>query len=595
MKYVASFFLVILPFSLLAQDPVPTDQLLKQSEQRQIIIDKQLNPQLEEKARVVTSPISKQIEDQSSVCFPVNKLQLTILNGIALSPRFSAFVGDALTTAGIRYKKNDDFQYTLLPDAGQSPCLSAVAVQNLNTDIQNRLISEGWVTSRVLAPDQSLSDEQLILSLSEGVLTHIYVDTKGSDRTHASRANTWTAFPIKKGEPLNLRDLEQGLENLRRLPTASAEISIIPGQEPSTSDVEVKWSQRSFPIRVSISVDDSGSKSTGKNLSTLGLAWDNLLRLNDILSASYTQNLTSGTKTQNPQGGSDHGETYSYALNYSFPLGYWLIDAGVSHYFYDQVTAGVNRNYHYTGESDQASANLSRVLYRDNQHKLRASVGVWRKVAKSFIDDAEIDVQRRRTAGWKVSLSQRSYFKSGVFSGTLGYKRGTRAFGAMPAPEELFNEGTAKSQIWVVDFDWQMPFGLGNTKFNSQTSFHGQLNKVKLTPQDKISIGGRYTVRGFSGLKSLSADRGWYVRENLAWLYSDSHQLYLGLDVGRVSGESAKALPEQTLSGTVLGLKGQHKYYGNWHYDVFLGTQLKNPDDFENDKIVSGFNIGYDY
>ncbi len=36
-----------------------------------------------------------------------------------------------------------------------------------------------------------------------------------------------------------------------------------------------------------------------------------------------------------------------------------------------------------------------------------------------------------------------------------------------------------------------------------------------LTQQDKLSIGGRYTVRGFDGELSLSGEKGWLWRNEL--------------------------------------------------------------------------------
>ncbi len=265
----------------------------------------------------------------------------------------------------------------------------------------------------------------------------------------------------------------------------------------------------------------------------------------------------------------------------------------MSHYYYDQAVAGVNRNYHYTGDSNQANFDISRVMYRDGKHKITVGAGAWLKETRSYIDDAEIDVQHRRTAGWKAKIATRSYFSKGTLDTSLTYKRGTRAFGAIPAPEELFNEGTAKSKILTADVTWQMPFKLGKGDFNWKSQLHGQLNRTDLTPQDMFSIGGRYNVRGFTGAKTLSAEKGWYLKNDLAWQYNDNHQVYLGLDVGRVYGKSAKNLPGQTLSGAVLGLKGQFKKAGNWSYDVFIGTPLKKPKGFKADSVVTGFNINY--
>ena len=49
------------------------------------------------------------------------------------------------------------------------------------------------------------------------------------DETH--RGTTLNALPTGPGRLLDLRDIEQGLENLKRVPTAEADIQIAPGQQ----------------------------------------------------------------------------------------------------------------------------------------------------------------------------------------------------------------------------------------------------------------------------------------------------------------------------------------------------------------------------
>jgi len=75
------------------------------------------------------------------------------------------------------------------------------------------------------------------------------------------------AFPMQAGDLLNVRDIEQALENLKRIPTADADIKIVPSSDANTqlgdSDLWVSY-QTSAPWRASITVDDSGTKATGK-------------------------------------------------------------------------------------------------------------------------------------------------------------------------------------------------------------------------------------------------------------------------------------------------------------------------------------------
>ena len=69
----------------------------------------------------------------------------------------------------------------------------------------------------------------------------------------------------------------QALENFKRLPTAEADFQIIPaeGQDarPGESDIIIEWNQ-SKPVRFNLSIDDSGSKYTGKYQGNATLSLD---------------------------------------------------------------------------------------------------------------------------------------------------------------------------------------------------------------------------------------------------------------------------------------------------------------------------------
>ena len=87
---------------------------------------------------------------------------------------------------------------------------------------------------------------------------------------------------------MNLRDLEQGLENLKRIPTAETDIQIVPVDGvPNQSTVRVKWQQRLLPYRLNVGMDDSGSKATGKYQGNITFSADNPLGLSDLFYVNY--------------------------------------------------------------------------------------------------------------------------------------------------------------------------------------------------------------------------------------------------------------------------------------------------------------------
>ncbi|MFW1916296.1 ShlB/FhaC/HecB family hemolysin secretion/activation protein, partial [Acinetobacter sp. ULE_I001] len=82
--------------------------------------------------------------------------------------------------------------------------------------------------------------------------------------------------------------------------------------------------------------------------------------------------------------------------------------------------------------------------------------------SQNFINDVEIEVQRRKTGGWKASLDHIEYLANATLTGNLTYKRGTGAFNAMHAPEEEFGEAYTHVGILQANAGLQVPFKVGN-------------------------------------------------------------------------------------------------------------------------------------
>ncbi len=84
----------------------------------------------------------------------------------------------------------------------------------------------------------------------------------------------------------------------------------------------------------------------------------------------------------------------------------------------------------------------------------------------------------------------------------------------------------------IIDCRWDAaaPFILGKQQFFYATAIQAQWNKTPLVAQDKLSIGSRYTVRGFDGEQSLFGERGFYWQNISAiGIFYPNHQFYLSV------------------------------------------------------------------
>ncbi|EEU5190974.1 TPA: ShlB/FhaC/HecB family hemolysin secretion/activation protein, partial [Escherichia coli] len=388
----------------------------------------------------------------------------------------------------------------------------------------------------------------------------------------------YSSFPAHEGSLLDLRDIEQGLENMQRLPGVQADMEIVPGEQPGESDILITRRQDKY-WRLGFSLDDSGTRSTGRYLGGITFSLDNPFSLSDLLYVSATHNF--------PHYG-DKGSK-NYTAHYSVPFGYWQFSVTASDYDYHQTVAGAVEDYQYSGESQNLGMQLSRVLHRNGTQKTVLTYDVQARRSRNYINDTEIQVQRRQTAAWRLGLQHRHYISQATLDAGVNWQRGTRWFGAQPAPEEIFGEATALSKILQMNASFNLPFTLAEQPFSYSFRYQRQLSNTPLPPQEQFAIGNRWTVRGFDGERTLNASNGWYIRNDLAWRTPLPEQaLYLGMDYGEVGGAGSEYLVGRHLAGGVVGLRGRLL---STDYDVFIGRPFSKPAGFMTSDVTAGFNL----
>ncbi len=541
------------------QLPAPDQELLRQQER-----ERALREQLETRpdARLQDAPVAapERLPQDEAPCFVINRITL-------------------------EGEQADRFQWALPAANGKGDpalgrCLGTAGINVVMSRVQNAIVERGYVTTRVLAQPQDLTTGTLALTVVPGTLRQI----RFAEGTHRD-ATLWNAIPARSGDLLNLRDIEQGLENFKRVPTAEADIQISPAEgadaAPGQSDLVVQWSQQRL-VRFNLSLDDSGSKATGKTQAGATMSLDHALRQNDLFYVNLNHDVFSGGKRG----------TKGFTFHYSVPVGYWLFGATRSGYEYEQTVAGNQQSYLYSGESYNAEVRATRLLFRNASSKTSMYLRAWERDSRNFIDDTEILVQRRRMGGWELGLNHRHFIGQATLDGTVGFRRGTGAFGSIAAPEELFGEATSHPKIYFADAQLSLPFQLGQQRLRYTGSWRAQWNRGGLVPQDRFAIGGRYTVRGFDGEMSLMGERGWLIRNDIGLALGGGQEFYVGADYGHVGGSATQWQVGNDLAGSVIGLRGS---YRGLYWDGFVGAPLKKPSGFQNAYTVTGFTLSWSF
>ena len=453
-------------------------------------------------------------------------------------------------------------------------------ITNIRNAFQRKLLDKGYVTSQVYIPEQNLNAGTLQFMVMPGRVEDI--------RYSASSAHgPWrTAFSVRPGDILNIRDVEQGLEQMKRVSSQSVTMQLLPGTSVGTSIIELTIKQDK-PVHGSISFDNSGLESTGVYQGSFTSSFDQVFRANDTFTMSLSGDLSGS--------GSIKG-TRAASLNYVIPHGKDTFSVSFSKSRYHQTIQSNPYDFTYSGKSTTMKAKWNHVWSRTQREKRAFDISISTRHNHRFINDMEIPVQALRTTSMEFGISNRKYIGNATLYSRLGFQWGIGALGAQPEHKASVAMGgpTSRYHMWLIDVDYRKPFIMGHRPASFTSSFHGQWVQggKRLYSVDTINIGNRYSIYGFDGEYTLMGDSGWYVRNEVSSVIPRLNtEVYLGLDVGAVYGKSTEALVGKTIAGTALGVRGN--YASGLLFDAFVSTPLYKPQGYHTKKFYSGFTIGY--
>ncbi|MGB0920282.1 MAG: ShlB/FhaC/HecB family hemolysin secretion/activation protein [Alphaproteobacteria bacterium] len=438
-------------------------------------------------------------------------------------------------------------------------CIGNKEISDILQQATGYFIDQGAITTRVVLPEQNIASGVLRIAIIEGNLNKI--DLKGSD---ARQINLATAFPGLEGQQLNLRDLEQGLDQINRLRSNNAKLDLVPGKGLGDTDVVIT-NTKTQPFHLDVRVDNSGSESTGETLAEAKVYIDNVLGLNDEIGLSYRSNFE-------PQ--NDQKKSLNYSASISIPYGYWLASAqfGKSEYAFRIDVPG--DFFISTGETEFWNIALDRVMYRDQTTRVNASAGLTVQDSENFVDGSKIAVSSRKSSVANATLRAVRYLPNGQITADLSYVRGLDAFGAtgrLPGgPQPFFSKttGGASYKRW---------FDAGRHSVSFQSALRGQVGHSNLFGKDQMSTSGRYGVRGFDDA-TVSGDTTAYLRNDLAMElpvngiagYKAAFAPYIFADGGRVWNDGTAG--SQSVFGAGGGVRAQ---VGPLQFDAAIARALK--------------------
>jgi hemolysin activation/secretion protein len=433
-------------------------------------------------------------------------------------------------------------------------CLMVADLNHALDDINGAYLVQGYVTSRAYLPEQSLRDGTLRIVVIEGAIDG-FAFSGISSRWHQD-----AAFPGLKGHILNLRDLEQGLDQMNRLPSWSAKMQIVPGDRPGTSAVKITQSPPEI-LHGQVWTDDNGQYETGHETGHAQLRADDPLGMLDMWSVEYDHSLV---------GSAGQRGTQYISANGAVPYGLWTLSGGwwMSDDVYHLQT--LNQDYRLAGRRKDFRIGLSRVVARNRVGVTTLQAGYELKSFLSTLDHTQLYTQSARQASVSVQGTESLKAWSGIWYITLGMQF---YVGDVGTHSSITQPGAGDPHTRYVkptlDIDGYKPLP-GGVLWH--TSVHGEYSTRDQFSTQQLQIGGPYTVRGFLSQMLLGND-GIYLRNDFSWTlahpgmarhcgiyigicrsFVEGAELYAIFDVGMTrAGYRSATLPSALRGGNIAG------------------------------------------
>ncbi len=525
----------------------PADRDTIQQQQRELLQQNQQQRQELQRSLTPTRPEAPAVTASGGPCFTINTIRLEGANHLPASAQQK------------------------LTQSYQQRCLDLGQIQTLVQQISDWYIERGYITSRAFLTEQDLSQGELKLLVLEGRLEKILLDQR-DDRMLRM------AFPGLVGNILNLRDIEQGMEQINRLRQQPVQIEILPGSQPGYSVVNLT-AKPEFPLMLGLGFDNSGQKSTGTGQINGSLTGNNLLGLAD-------QWFVSGARSSDFA--NDH-DARSVQAGASLPYGYWLVDYNYS--YSDYLSTIDNRGFDWqsSGDSQTHRFNVSRVLFRNSDMKTGLALGLTHRINRNYLNDVRLDSSSRKLTSVSLGVSHSQKLWGGFATLNPSYSRGVPWLGAENDSGKVSEAPKAEFDKYSLSSSYYLPLAQGWTYL---TSFYGQWTPDRLYGSERLTIGGESSVRGFKE-QYLSGDKGGYWRNEVNW--SPFSLPYLGditvlaaVDGGYLSHDSLDSYASGTLWGGAVGLGSRNRYFSS---QFTVGWPLAHPSWLEPDRVSVYYRI----
>ena len=413
------------------------------------------------------------------------------------------------------------------------PCMDVGAINGLLKAITQRYVEAGYPASRPLLLRQPSPGAPLDIRIVEGFVESIELP----DRDHPLSLRG--AFPGLLGEPLYLPDLEQGLDQLNRLPGFDVGIDLLPGELEGGTRVIVQPQRSARRWRFNSTFDNLGSDYLGVHRLYSSLSIDSPFAENGSLWLIFH-------KTAGGALGSSAGPAVRYDVPYgpwSFALTAIAVDSRAITRKPRHVLQGNTRSY---------QLDVERMLWRNRRAMFSTRLRLNHKQLDNRIDRARIGNQSARLSNIEVGLDL-LWLEDGLWNAYIGVAQGLDWFNADQQATADFEPLYRSYRANLMHLRQGPP----QRPWRWQSELDLQYSSDPLPTADQFYLGGSNAIRGFrESPDSRTSGAVWRNTLNhpLPLSLPGGLELRPHLSVDHGWARASRTEPSRRLTGAAVGM-----------------------------------------
>jgi hemolysin activation/secretion protein len=420
--------------------------------------------------------------------------------------------------------------------------ISGADIARLKYDLTSLYFKKGYVLVKVTTPPQNLSGGVLQVVVIAGRIGDINVS---NDVLNPGIANSRLGA-LHSGEVFNERTVESALQDIDDLNNIDSSVSLRPGSETGTTDLDVKIRKADPTQDVQIfTLDNYGSEFTGKTIARLSLQKSNLLGIGETLGIT---------------GRKSNDDFWAFQGEAMFPLPLRNLQLELDYLKSDNSIGDVFSTLDSEGESKVYQAALASALINQRQRKLVLRGGLEHGKYESWLANVPDTSDTLTKLYGELSYSMRMSRLVSFFS-----VRANKGVGALNAsaegdPDASRLEGNPRALI--IESLLYTNYRLTDRDF-VQAILQAQQSDSTVLSSDLFTVGGYGSVRGYQPAQS-TGDSGVSLNLDLYRQFDMPEQWYSQagpfVDYGYVHNRVANSTLENNIWSAGIGAEFNYRH-----------------------------------